>query len=239
MRIDFNIAQSERGKFQMACEAAIRNVGSGTKAATEEAAFAIMSESMSQVPIDTGTLISSAFIGVSKRTDIKSSNYGAILGYGNTTGLNNATASWTTETVPKEFMPFGDTTKTHTASIGLGSMEWLMAPATKINPKSGLPSSAYASIVHEDLGMPHPNGGKAKFLEDPIREWAAGRFSRTAMTYWKRAITWSNFTTERHKFFRTRTGTHSTAKLVRMRVHRYSYTITDRGIQRSNKGGSK
>ncbi len=61
-----------------------------------------------------------------------------------------------------------------------------------INPKTGLPASTYAPIVHEDLSMAHPRGGKAKFLEDPVRDYAASKFNKTLMHYWKYAIEWSN-----------------------------------------------
>ena len=81
MRIDFHISERELGNFRVTCEAAIRNVGEGTKAATEFAAWSIMSDSLGEVPVDTGTLISSAFMGVSRRTDTKNYRYGAILGY--------------------------------------------------------------------------------------------------------------------------------------------------------------
>jgi hypothetical protein len=40
--------------------------------------------------------------------------------------------------------------------------------ATKINPKSGLPTTSYAIKVHEELGV-HHKVGKAKYLEDPIK----------------------------------------------------------------------
>ena len=169
MRIDFNISQSELGNFVNACETVIRNVGAGSKAATEYAGWEIMSDSLGQVPVDTGTLISSAFLGVSNRSDVKSYVYGAVLGYGDVRGLSQ--------------------------QMGLDGISWLMAPTNGTNPKNGLPASAYASRVHEDLAMPHPNGGKAKFLEDPVRNWASGKFARTAMTYWKRAIVWT-----RHNF---------------------------------------
>lgn len=175
MRIDFNISSDELGKFQTSCEAVIRNVGAGSKAATEEAAWEIMAESLEQVPKDTGALAASAFLGVSARSDLKTYRYGAVLGYGDTRGLAGHT--------------------------GLGNIEWHMEPTNNINPKSGLPASAYATVVHEDLDMPHPNGGKAKFLEDPIRNFASGKFARTAMTYWSRAIKWSNHKAE---FYRPR-----------------------------------
>lgn len=166
MRIDFNISQTEAGKFRTACEAAIRNVGEGTKAAATDACVGIMSESFAQVPVDTGTLYDSAYFGVSRRTDVKNYRYGAIMGYGDTEGIGGA--------------------------IGLGPIEWIKEPNNGINPKNGFQASTYAAKVHEDLDMPHPNGGKAKFLEDPVRNWAAGRFARTAMTYWAQAISYVN-----------------------------------------------
>lgn len=166
MRIDFNISQTEAGKFRTACEAAIRNVGTGTKTATEHAAWEIMSDSLNEVPIDTGTLISSAFLGISRRTDVGNYRYGAIIGYGDQEHLSGA--------------------------VDFGPVEWLMEPTNNYNPKSGLQASTYAAIVHEDLDMPHPNGGKAKFLEDPVRNWASSKFTRTAMTYWRQAIEYAN-----------------------------------------------
>lgn len=47
-----------------------------------------------------------------------------------------------------------------------------------INPKTGRPASAYMVAVHEDLTVSHPIG-KAKFLEDPIRDFARENFPRT------------------------------------------------------------
>lgn len=41
------------------------------------------------------------------------------------------------------------------------------------NPKTGLRASQYVLRVHEDLDAVHPNGGKAKFLEDPVRDFQA------------------------------------------------------------------
>lgn len=40
----------------------------------------------------------------------------------------------------------------------------------KINPKTGIPASKYMLEVHENLQMPHPNGGEAKFLEKAFYE---------------------------------------------------------------------
>lgn len=44
-------------------------------------------------------------------------------------------------------------------------------------------SSEYMLIVHEDLTKMHPNGGKAKFLEDPINTYMYENFPRSATTY--------------------------------------------------------
>lgn len=62
----------------------------------------------------------------------------------------------------------------------------------RLNPKSGVAVSAYVTRVHEDLSASHPNGGKAKFLEDPVREYGASRFKRVAETHWANAIALSN-----------------------------------------------
>lgn len=51
-----------------------------------------------------------------------------------------------------------------------------------INPKTGRPASAYMVDVHEDLSARHRNG-KAKFLEDPVREYANNNFKRTVFKY--------------------------------------------------------
>lgn len=166
MRIDFNISQRELGNFVESCEAVVRNVGASTKGATYEAISDIMSDALDEVPIDTGTLASSIFGGVYQRMDLRGYRYGGVVGFGEPRGLSN--------------------------ELGAADIEWISEPNNAINPKSGLPASAYAARVHEDLDMPHPNGGKAKFLEDPVRNYAASKFARTAIVYWKRAIQWSN-----------------------------------------------
>lgn len=51
-----------------------------------------------------------------------------------------------------------------------------------INPNTGQPASYYMMAVHEDLTAIHPNG-KAKFLEDPVREYATKKFNRTVFKY--------------------------------------------------------
>lgn len=51
-----------------------------------------------------------------------------------------------------------------------------------VNPKTGQRASQYMVAVHEDLTARHPIG-KAKFLEDPIREYAAESFPRTVIKH--------------------------------------------------------
>lgn len=199
MRIDFNLSQAEAKKFRMACEAVIRNVGSGTKAAVTEAGVSIMKESLMQVPVDTGTLRDSAYLGISRRDDVAGYRYGAVMGYGTPeglaghTGLNNKkTIRATDPGGPYMWNAQGEVLKSapsRTFSVQVDApMDWYIVPNNGVNSKNGLQASTYAGRVHEDLDMPHPNGGKAKFLEDPVREWASGRFARTAVTYWARAI---------------------------------------------------
>lgn len=48
-----------------------------------------------------------------------------------------------------------------------------------INPKTGERASEYMIAVHEDLAAYHPRG-KAKFLEDPIRDYQAKAGGRAA-----------------------------------------------------------
>ena len=153
MRVDFYISPNERRKFAASCEAVIRNVDRGTKSATELACQDILEESLRQVPRDTGTLASTAFYEVTRRTALKGYIYQGVIGYA---GL-----------------------------VGAG------AGRDAYNPVSRRYASEYAVRVHEDLSAEHPNGGKAKFLEDPVRQYA-GRFKRVATTYWRWAIETSN-----------------------------------------------
>jgi len=51
-----------------------------------------------------------------------------------------------------------------------------------VNPRTGQKASEYVVAVHEDLKAYHPIG-KAKFLEDPVREFARERFPRTVMKH--------------------------------------------------------
>lgn len=56
-----------------------------------------------------------------------------------------------------------------------------------INPKTGKPASSYMVAVHEDLAAIHVVG-KAKFLEDPVREYAQSKFKRTVFTYARQSL---------------------------------------------------
>lgn len=56
-----------------------------------------------------------------------------------------------------------------------------------INPKTGKPASSYMLKVHEDLSTYHFIG-KAKFLEDPVREYTLERHPRTVIKYISEAI---------------------------------------------------
>ena len=137
---NFDFDQKSLNNFEAQCEAAVRNLGSGTKKATTVACQEILGNSMAEVPKDTYTLLMSAFYEVSRRTDTFASTYAyeAIVGYGGN----------------------GD----------------------PVNPKTGRRASSYMVEVHEDLSVYHPTG-KAKFLEDPVREYARENFPRTVFTY--------------------------------------------------------
>lgn len=63
-----------------------------------------------------------------------------------------------------------------TGTIGYGGN------GNPVNPKTGQAASEYMVAVHEDLLAHHPIG-KAKFLEDPIREFAAEKFPRTVIKH--------------------------------------------------------
>jgi hypothetical protein len=142
---EFSLSKLETKAFEARCNAAIRNVGRGTKKATKAGAKEIMRASTGQVPRDTWTLLASAFYEVSRRSDtsINTWAYEAILGYGGN----------------------GD----------------------PINPETGKPASAYMVAVHEDLSAVHPVG-KAKFLEDPIRDYAANTFKKSVFTYARESL---------------------------------------------------
>ena len=137
---NFDFDQKSLDNFEAQCEAAIRNIGNGTRKATIAACEEILGNSMAEVPKDTYTLLMSAFYEVARRTDTSASTwaYEAIVGYGGN----------------------GD----------------------PVNPKTGRRASSYMVKVHEDLSAYHSTG-KAKFLEDPVREYAKENFPRTVFTY--------------------------------------------------------
>lgn len=153
MNIQWYLSPGERSKFVNACEAVIRNVGTGTKSATEQACKDILKESLAQVPRDTGALASTGFYEVTRRGARKGYAYEGTVGYAGQAGSGYA----------------------HDA----------------INSKTGKPVSLYATIVHEDLDAWHMVGN-AKFLERPVRDYAAKNFKRVAETHWKFAIEMSN-----------------------------------------------
>lgn len=209
MRIDFHI--SDLAGFQKACEAVIRNVGASTKAASEVAVMDILSDALNEVPVDTGTLAASIFGGTYNRADTASYRYGAVVGFGDMRGL--------------------------ASELGAGTISWIIEPNDGINPKNGLPASAYAARVHEDLDMPHPNGGKAKFLEDPVRNYASNRFMRTAMTYWRRAIVWSKYANEGMRYNKAYGGYKRTpGKRLAYKARSFKFEQTSKGTQR---GGAR
>lgn len=70
----------------------------------------------------------------------------------------------------------GDYKTGWTGTIGYGG------PVNPVNPKTGQRASEYMVAVHEDLTAHHPIG-KAKFLEDPVREYAAEKFPRTVIRH--------------------------------------------------------
>lgn len=137
---NFDFDQRSLDHFVGQCEAAIRNLGTGTKKATIAACEEILEMSKEQVPKDTSTLLASAFYEIGRRADTSANTwaYEGIVGYGGN----------------------GD----------------------PVNPKTGRRASSYMVKVHEDLSVFHPTG-KAKFLEDPVREYAREKFPRTVFTY--------------------------------------------------------
>lgn len=71
-----------------------------------------------------------------------------------------------TETIAKSFFyEIHGSYRNFTATIGYGGN------GDPVNPKTGKRASEYMVKVHEDLEARHPRGGKAKFFEDPLREY--------------------------------------------------------------------
>lgn len=77
---------------------------------------------------------------------------------------------------------------TYEGVVGYAGMAGSGASRDRLNQASGAWVSDYAARVHEDLSAEHPNGGKAKFLEDPVREYGDKHFKRVAEEHWRWAI---------------------------------------------------
>lgn len=137
---DFQFDEKSLRDFNAKCEVAISKLGNGSRKALVAACEEILGESMAQVPLDTSTLMMSAFWEVEGNYK---KGWNAVIGYGGN----------------------GD----------------------PINPKTGKPASSYMLAVHEDLTKHHPIG-KAKFLEDPVREYAARNFPRTVFKYARESL---------------------------------------------------
>lgn len=137
MRATFNFTfdKASLNNFNAQCNAAISKLGNGSRKALVAACDEILDESMKQVPIETTTLMSSAYWEI---TGYWRTGWNAIVGYGGN----------------------GD----------------------PVNPITGKPASSYMMAVHEDLSARHPVG-KAKYLEDPVREYAKEKFPRTVFKY--------------------------------------------------------
>lgn len=133
--LNFSFDKKSLNDFDAQCSVAISKLGNGSRKALMQACEDILEDSMAQVPIDTSTLMLSAYWEI--RGHWKT-GWDAVIGYGGN----------------------GD----------------------PINPKTGKPASSYAVAVHEDLSAHHPIG-KAKYLEDPVRAYAAKRFPRTVFKY--------------------------------------------------------
>jgi len=133
--LNFSFDKASLNNFNNRCDVAISKLGNGSRKSLVAACEEILDESMTQVPIDTTTLMLSAFWEISGHWK---TGWDAIVGYGGN----------------------GD----------------------PVNPKTGKPASAYMMAVHEDLSVSHPIG-KAKFLEDPVREYAKQKFPRTVFKY--------------------------------------------------------
>lgn len=138
--LNFSFEKKSLKDFEAQCNIAISKLGNGSRKALIEACEEILDESMMQVPVDTSTLMDSA--------------YWEVKGHWRT-GWN--------------------------ATIGYGGN------GDPINPKTGRPASSYAVAVHEDLSVVHPIG-KAKYLEDPVRAYAAKKFPRTVFKYAKASL---------------------------------------------------
>jgi hypothetical protein len=56
----------------------------------------------------------------------------------------------------------------------IGNAEYMIGygDSSSVNPKSKRAASDYMVQIHEDMALQHEHGGKAKFLEDPVNQYA-------------------------------------------------------------------
>ena len=111
-----------QSNFEKGVRIAQQKVGFGTAGILAEEAKVVMEMSKRQVPKDTHSLVSTAFVTPRRQRG------------------------------PVSKVEFGYSGQAR-------------------NPKTGQMAYEYLIAVHEDLTKHHPNG-KAKFLEDPLREYA-------------------------------------------------------------------
>ena len=82
---------------------------------------------------------------------------------------------------------------TYYGVVGYAGMAGSGASHDAVNPRTGEAASSYAMIVHEDLEASHENPEhKAKFLEDPVRDYGNKYFTRVATAEWAYAIEKAN-----------------------------------------------
>lgn len=79
MRATFNLSSKSLREFEGSCNVAISKVGNGSRKALVQACNDILDESLKQVPVDTSTLMLSAFWEVNGHYK---TGWDAIVGYG-------------------------------------------------------------------------------------------------------------------------------------------------------------
>lgn len=129
--------------FQEAGDDLVEDMAAGLDAFAEM----IMSSSLEQCPIETGTLRRSAKI-------VTAHPGRSFEGFSR---LRNSSG---------QFMGIGSPVKEVTTILGYGFGD-------EINPKTHRPASEYAVPVHERVEAYHKPPTKSKFLEDPVYEHAA------------------------------------------------------------------
>ena len=76
-------------------------------------------------------------------------------------------------------------------------------------------------------------------MEDPVRNYAASKFARTAMVYWKRAIQWSNSVGD-HLIRKNGDWINTTGRKYKVSRAKFEQQSTgvQRGSERTWKGGT-